>query len=138
MGEVIEILDLYHVLDRLWDAAHCFHSEGSDEGKQFVEERLKKVLEGNVGYVIGGLRQMATKRRVRGGKKKEISDITGYFGKNRSRMRYEEYLKAGFPIGTGVVEGACRNLVKDRMERSGMHFSIIVLRKKQGDYMGIS
>lgn len=138
LGEVIEILDLYHVLDRLWDAAHCFHSEGSDEGKQFVEERLKKVLEGNVGYVIGGLRQMATKRRVRGGKKKEISDITGYFGKNRSRMRYEEYLKAGFPIGTGVVEGACRNLVKDRMERSGMHFSIIVLRKKQGDYMGIS
>jgi len=122
--EIIEILDLYHALERLWDAAHCFYGEGSDEAEQFVEERLGKVLEGKVGYVIGGLRQMATKRGLRGIKKKKIRDITGYFQNNRSRMRYDEYLEAGFPIGTGVVEGACRNLVKDRMERAGMRWIV--------------
>ena len=45
-----------------------------------------------------------------------------YFENNRDRMQYDEYLEQGFPIGSGVVEGACRNLVKDRMERTGMRW----------------
>jgi hypothetical protein len=44
--------------------------------------------------------------------------------RNRSRMRYHEYLAKGFPIASGSVEGACKNLVKDRMERSGMRWRI--------------
>src|SRR3954453_23867308 len=45
-----------------------------------------------------------------------------YFDGNRSRMRYDEYLAAGYPIGRGVIEGACRHLVKGRLERAGMRW----------------
>ena len=50
--EAVGILDLFHVLERLWAVAHCFHTEGSDEARQFVEERLRDLLQGRVGYVI--------------------------------------------------------------------------------------
>ena len=46
-----------------------------------------------------------------------MREAAAYFERNRDRMKYDEYLKAGYPIGSGVVEGACRHLVKDRMER---------------------
>ncbi len=50
--------------------------------------------------------------------------ICRYLYKNRQRMRYDEYLAEGYPIASGVIEGACRHLVKDRMERAGMHWTI--------------
>src|SRR5436305_6305060 len=43
---------------------------------------------------------------------------------NLERMRYNEYLAAGYPIASGAIEGACRHLVKDRMERAGMHWVV--------------
>jgi len=55
--EAVGVLDLFHVLERLWAVAHCFHKEGSDESKQCVEQRLRDLLQGRVGYVISGLRR---------------------------------------------------------------------------------
>ena len=52
-----------------------------------------------------------------------MREVAGYFERNRGRMKYDEYLAAGYPIGSGVVEGACRHLVKDRMERAGMRWT---------------
>ena len=60
------ILDLFHVLERLWQAAHCFHAEGSVAAQEFVTERLRRILLGEVGYVIAGLKQMGTKHKLRG------------------------------------------------------------------------
>ena len=51
-----------------------------------------------------------------------MREVIGYFDRNRGRMRYDEYLAAGYPIGSGVIEGACRHLVKDRLERAGMRW----------------
>ena len=119
---VVCILDLFHVLERLWQAAHCFHPEGSREAQAFVTDRLRRILEGRVGYVVGGLRQMATKHRLRGSKARRLSEVIGYLERNRRFMRYDEYLAAGYPIGSGVAEGACRHLVKDRMELTGMRW----------------
>jgi hypothetical protein len=120
----IPILDLMHVLERLWDAAHCFHSEGSEPARAFVEDRLERLLKGQVDCVIRGLRQMATKRRLKGNRAKTIAQVTQYYENNRERMQYDHYLRCGYPIGTGPVEGACRNLIRDRMERTGMHWSV--------------
>jgi hypothetical protein len=94
-----------------------------------MRDRLLRILQGEVGYVIGGLRQMATKRQGSKGqlsaaKRKTLTKICNYFHRNRHRMRYDEYLSAGFPIASGVIEGACRHLVKDRMERAGMRWTI--------------
>jgi hypothetical protein len=118
------ILDLFHVMERLWKAAWCFFDESTQkrEAHQWVEKELRMLLEGKGGYVIGGLRQMMTKRGLKGSRRKTICEVVGYFARNRARMKYDEYLAAGYPIGSGVVEGACRHLVKDRLERAGMRW----------------
>jgi hypothetical protein len=119
------ILDLLHVLERLWKVAWCLFEEGTQkaQAEQWVEDRLRMLLDGKVGYVIGGLRQTLTKRKLKGSRRKTMREVIGYFDGNRSRMRYDEYLAAGYPIGSGVIEGACRHLVKDRMERAGLHWT---------------
>jgi PAS domain-containing protein len=122
--KLVEILDLLHVTPRLWEAAYIFHPEGSDEAAAFVRERLLRVLRGKAGAVIGGLRQMATKRRLQSAKLQKLETICKYLQKNLSRMRYDKYLAAGYPIASGVIEGACRYVVKDRMERAGMRWTI--------------
>jgi hypothetical protein len=121
---IICILDLFHVLERVWQAAHCFHPEGSDEAQAFVTERLRRILQGDVGRVIGGLKQMATKQNLRGTRLKQLQSALGYLHNNRRFMHYDQYLAAGYPIGSGVAEGACRHLVKDRMERTGMRWQV--------------
>jgi hypothetical protein len=121
---VVEILDLMHVVSRLWEAAHLFHREGSPAACAFVRARLLSLLQGNAGYMIGGLRQMATKRQLRGEKLKRLHAICNYLDNNRGRMHYDEYLAAGYPIASGVIEGACRYYVKDRMERAGMRWTV--------------
>jgi hypothetical protein len=123
-AEAVGVLDLFHVLERLWTAAHCFHREGSDEAERFVEDRLRGLLEGRVGYVIGGLRQRLTKRGLNGSRRKALESAITYLENNREHMRYDEYIAAGYPIGSGVAEGACRHLVKDRMEQSGMRWTV--------------
>ncbi len=123
-SDMVAILDLLHVMEYVWNAAYLFHAEGSEAASAFVRDRVLRILHGEVGYVIGGLRQMATKRSLSADKRKKLSQICNYFSRNRHRMRYDEYLSAGYPIASGVIEGACRHVVKDRMERSGMRWTI--------------
>lgn len=120
----IGILDLFHVLERLWNAAHVFHAEGSAVAEDFVNSRLRMLLEGKVGGVIGGLRQMLKKHSLSGSKHRALNTVIGYFENNRKHMQYDKYLAAGYPIGSGVAEGACRHLVKDRMEQTGMRWTV--------------
>ena len=122
-GNTVCILDLFHVMERLWKVAWCFFDERTQkhEVHRWVEERLKRLLEGKVDAVIRGMRYQATQRGLKGQQRKTACDAAEYFERNRDRMKYNEYLVAGYPIGSGVVEGACRHLVKDRMERTGMH-----------------
>jgi len=121
----IGILDIWHVTEYLWKLAYCFHREGSEEAEAFVETYLRRLLEGKVNRVIGGIRQMATKRRdLSKSKQEKLEQYLNYFAERREYMKYDEYLAAGYPIGSGVVEGACRHLVKDRMEQAGMRWRI--------------
>lgn len=120
----IGILDIWHVTEYLWKLAYCFHAEGSDKAKAFVETYLRKLLEGNVNRVIGGIRQMATKHKLSKPKYAKVENYLNYFAARCEYMKYDEYLAAGYPIGSGVVEGACRHLVKDRMEQAGMRWRI--------------
>lgn len=122
--DVVEILDLMHVTTRLWDAAHLFYREGSGGACDFVRDRCLGILRGRVGYVIGGLRQMATKRKLSSHKTKKLERLCQYLENNRQRMRYDQYLRAGYPIASGVIEGACRHIIKDRMERAGMRWTV--------------
>ena len=118
-----DVLDLLHVTPRLWQAAHVFCAEGGAEAEAFARERILRVLQGKTAQVVRGLREMGTRRGLAGAKKKALGKVCAYLLANRERMRYDEYLMKGYPIASGVIEGACRHLVKDRMERAGMHWT---------------
>jgi hypothetical protein len=101
-----------------------FHREGSDAAEAFVRHQLLRVLQGKAAGVIRRLRALSRQRCLSAVKKKTIRTICTYMRKNLHRMRYDEYLAAGYPIASGAIEGACRHLIKDRMERAGMHWTI--------------
>lgn len=124
LGELTMILDLFHAMEYLWKTAHAFYGEGSEKAEQYVTERLRRLLYGEVSDVARGMRQSATKRGLKGEKAKTVNTTAAYFLRNKTFMRYDEYLRDGLPIGSGAAEGACRHLVKDRMERSGMRWTI--------------
>ena len=117
---MVNVLDLLHVTPRLWDAAALFHAREGDAAEAFVRERVLRILRGEVKAVIRGLRRMSTTRGLIGKKRTGLAKICAYLEKNQHRMRYDEYLAKGYPIASGVIEGACRHIVKDRLERTGM------------------
>ncbi len=118
----VDILDLMHVNPRLWEAAHLFHPEGSDEATAFVRERMLLVLKGKARQVAADLRE--TGEGLRGARKTRLTRLCKFMEKNLHRMRYHKYLREGYPIATGVIEGACRHVIKDRMERAGMRWKV--------------
>jgi hypothetical protein len=124
LPRAIQILDLFHVSERLWAVAHCFHSEKSSEAQKFVERYLRMLLEGKVDSVIRSFRQLLNRRQLNAEKRNRLTAAITYYDNNRQHMRYDQYLAAGYPIGSGVAEGACRHLVKDRMEGAGMRWTI--------------
>jgi hypothetical protein len=120
----LDLLDLMHVLPRVWEAAHVFHAERSAEASQFVRDYLTRILYGEVGNVIASWRRRATRKGLTGSKKKGLGVLCAFLEKNKHRMRYDEYLRLGCPVATGIIEGACRHVIKDRMERAGMRWKI--------------
>jgi hypothetical protein len=118
-----DILDLLPVTPRLGQAAHVFYPEGSDAAEAFARERIVRVLRGEVAGVVQGLRRMGTQRGLKGSKKKTLAQVCAYLRKTRARMRYDAYLAQGYPLARGVIDGSCRQLVKDRRERAGMHWT---------------
>ena len=120
------ILDLIHASEYLWDVGTALYGEKGALRIDWIKEKLYTLLEGKVGYLIGGLRQRLTKNqeRLTPPQKKALEKTITYFENHRNMMHYHVYLQKGYPIATGVVEGTCGSLVKDRMEQSGMRWSI--------------
>ena len=122
LAEVTEIRDLLHALGYLWEAAHLFHPTGSEAARAFVKAQARRLLNGETTGVIHSLRWLATHHKLKGQHRDALERICGYFHNNAHRMAYDVYLEHGLPIASGVIEGACRCVVKDRMERSGMRW----------------
>jgi hypothetical protein len=125
LGErsTVDILDVIHVSSYVWKAAKILQSHREHQ-EASTRDWLLRILQGKVGGVIASLRQQATKRKWSKQDRRAIERICGYFAKNRHRMRYREYLERGYPIATGVIEGACRHLVMDRLGRTGMRWTV--------------
>lgn len=122
LPNAVAILDIFHVIEYLWSAAYCHHPQGSLEAEKYVNKYLRQLLDGKISGVIRSLK--TEQIGLKGNRAKEMSKTINYFEKNRAHMRYDEYLREGYPIGSGVVEGACRHVVKDRMELAGMRWEI--------------
>jgi len=120
---VVDILDIIHVSGYVWKTAKVFHSH-KEHQEAFAQDRLLRILRGEVAGVIRGMRRMASERGLKGSALKEVNTACNYFENNSARMRYHEYLEAGYPIASGVIEGACRHIIKDRMEHGGMRWTL--------------
>lgn len=136
------ILDIIHVSEYLWKAANALHGETGAERVLWVKDKLRDILHNKVGRVIGGLKQILTKTKRRAASQRTLQQVVTYFENHRHMMQYQTYLQSGYLISTGLVESACGSLVRDRMEHSGMRWtirgakSILALRavKKNGDW----
>lgn len=120
--EVSIVMDFIHVLEYLWKAAHCLHDKDDDSIEKWVEQQALKVLRGHSDRVARGIKQSATKRKLKN--RKAIDKCAGYLQKNRNRLCYGEALSSGFPIASGVIEGACRHLINDRLDITGARWSL--------------
>jgi hypothetical protein len=121
---IVIVLDLIHVLEYLWKAAFVFHKEGSEEAEAWVTERLMRLLHGNSGHVAAGIRRSATLRNLSCEQRLAADKCADYLLKYAEYLRYDRYLEEGLPIATGVIEGACRHLIKDRMDLTGARWSL--------------
>ena len=118
------VLDIFHVLGYLWKAGHAVAVEGSKELEQWVLQRLGRVLEGRARFVAAGMRRSATRRRLSARQREPLDRCANYLLKYQNYLAYDRYLAAGLPIGSGVIEGACRHLVKDRMGLTGARWRL--------------
>lgn len=118
------VLDIIHVIEYLWKAAFVFHSPTSQQAEVWVTKRLLLILEGKSSSVAAGMRRSATKRQLSQSQRQPVDNCARYLLNNREYLQYNHYLKAGLPIATGVIEGACRDLIKDRMDITGARWSL--------------
>jgi hypothetical protein len=118
------IMDIIHVIEYLWKAAWCFHNEGDPGAEQWVSERLLAILQGKAPLVAAGIRRSATRQRIVSKDRVPIDKCAGYLLKNKDYLQYHRHLRDGLPIATGVIEGACRHLIKDRMDVTGARWSL--------------
>lgn len=119
------VLDIVHVLEYLWRAAHAFHPAGTEEAETWVRHRLLALLDGRSGGTVAkSIRLMAERREFDDAGKRAVAKCTGYLAKQSRWMHYDAALADGLPIATGVIEGACRYLVQDRLGRTGARWSL--------------
>ena len=116
-------MDFIHADERLWKAADSLLGETFLERTPWVEARTLQMLCGQIQSIVSELREIANRQDLSATTVKMLISVSGYFERNLPYMRYDEYLKAGGRIASGVIEGACRHLVKDRCELSGMRWT---------------
>ncbi len=108
----------------LWDAANALLGETHPDRTAWVKKHLLRILSGQTETVIQTLEDLVQDPCSSPAQQKALNTTIGYYRRNLPYMRYDRYLARGWPIGTGVVEGACGHLVKDRMEHSGMRWTL--------------
>lgn len=121
---VTVILDFIHVLEYLWKAAFCFVAPSTVEAETWVMERALRILQGKASNVAAGIRRSATLQEMTAQDRANVDKCADYLLKYRAFLRYDTYLAKGYPIATGVIEGACRHLICDRMDITGARWRL--------------
>ena len=113
------LLDFIHVLEYLWGAAWCFFPTGCPDAELWVQEKGRDILDGKAALVAAAIRRKATCLHLRPEERKNADKCADYLHNKLAYLDYPTALSKGWPIATGVIEGACRHLVKDRMDITG-------------------
>jgi hypothetical protein len=126
--KVVQVLDWYHAVEHLWEVARAYYGETSDLVTPWVKAREGELYNGGVERVITAIQTMAEQVGVAPEGAHELDRRVvlwrnvGYFDDNKSRMKYPEYRDRGMPMGSGVVESACRHVVASRLKGPGMRW----------------
>ncbi len=123
-AKVTILVDLVHVLEYLWGAAWCFFNEGDPDAEAWVHEKALAVLQGKAGIVAAAIRRKATRLGLDANTRGKADRAADYLHNKRPYLDYPTALANGWPIATGVIEGACRHLVKDRMDLTGARWGL--------------
>jgi hypothetical protein len=120
--QITIVCDFIHVLEYLWDAARCFFPEASPDAGPWVRDRAQAILDGHAADVAAALRDAAAD--LGKAKRKTAARTAGYLQAKAPFLNYPHALANGWPISTGVIEGACRHLIKDRMDITGARWTV--------------
>ena len=122
--EVTIVCDFVHVLEYLWKAAWSFFAEGDPAAEAFVAEKALAVLGGEASTVAASIRRKATRLGLEPRARENADRCADYLLAKRDYLNYPRALEQGWPIATGVIEGACRHLVKDRLDLTGSRWGL--------------
>ena len=118
------VVDFVHVLEYLWNATWCFHTARDPAAEQWVHRQATAVLNGHARRVAGQIRRKATNARLGPANRKIAEEAATYLTRKAPYLDYPTALKQGWPIATGIIEGACRHIVKDRMDITGARWGL--------------
>jgi hypothetical protein len=123
-AEVHLVLDLVHVLEHLWAAAWCFHARDDPAAEDWVAVQALAVLAGRTRQVTESLTAQAGQHGLTGSQRAGVEACVRYLTNNEAYLHYDQALAAGWPIATGVIEGAARHLIGDRLDIAGSRWGI--------------
>jgi len=118
------LLDVVHVSEYIWTAAHALYPVGSAEAEQWVADKLTAILAGDADRVAREMTAQADAARLAAPRREPITACTRYLTGHLDQLDYPTALARGWPIATGAVEGACRHLIADRLGLTGCHWGL--------------
>ncbi|SBW18115.1 hypothetical protein FDG2_0526 [Candidatus Protofrankia californiensis] len=113
------LLDLIHVQGYLWKAAKVFFYDKDPAARAWVREQTGKILDGRARDVWVGIRRRATRFGYTATERAGADECADYLERKRNHLDYPTFLAAGWPVASGLIEGAAKWMIKDRMEISG-------------------
>jgi hypothetical protein len=124
-GVTVHILiDLIHVLEYLWKACWCFHADGDPHAEAWVATHAISILSGHTAQTIAAIDEQAVHAGLSGNQRRGVDTCIGYLQAKQEFLDYQTALACGWPIATGVIEGACRHLIGDRLDISGARWGL--------------
>jgi hypothetical protein len=123
-AQVTILIDLIHVLEYLWKAAWSFFETGDPAAEEWVAAQAIKILESKSAQVAAGIRRRATTYGYSAKEREGADTCAAYLTAKKPYLDYATALAAGWPVATGIIEGACRHIVKDRMDITGARWGL--------------
>jgi hypothetical protein len=118
------VIDFIHVLEYCWKAAWSFFDKGEPAAEEWVADQARKILHGKSAQVAAGIRRRATAYGYCGPERAGADECARYLENKKDYLGYATALRQGWPIATGIIEGACRHIVKDRMDITGARWGL--------------
>src|ERR1035437_5684718 len=118
------VIDFIHVLEYCWKAAWSFFDKGEPAAEEWVADQARKILHGKASQVAAGIRRRATAYGYSGPERAGADECARYLQNKQDYLDYATALARGWPLATGIIEGACRHLVKDRMDITGARWGL--------------